>query len=103
MNEERYIAIIARLAVIESDISNMKEWKHHQNERLDKTNDKIDTKIDKIIDNERQLLETINDSDSTLDDKIDERFNRLQMWLLGTAATAGLGLLMFILENVLGK
>lgn len=110
MNDERQYELISRLVAMESEINNMKEWKQHQNERINKMNDQVDAKtqrleekIDKILSNERQLFETINDSGSTLDDKIDERFNKLQMWLLGTAATAGIGLLLFILENIVGK
>lgn len=106
-NERETYELMARIASIESEINNMKDWKDHHNERIDKIEDQLDLKtnkleekIDKIIDNERQLIETINNSDSTLDDKIDEKFNKLQTWLLGTAATFGIGLLMFILENI---
>lgn len=108
MNNER--GTFERLAALESEINNVKEWNSHQNERMNKIESqiesktsKLEVKIDKIIENEKKLLENINDSDSVLDEKIEERFNRLQMWLLGTAATAGLSLLIFIFENILTK
>ncbi|AEO93474.1 gp215 [Bacillus phage G] len=108
MSNER--EIVERIATLESSMENVKEWNHHQNERMNKIEDqievkteKLENKIDKIIENEKKLLENINDSGSVLDDKIDERFNKLQMWLLGTAATAGLSLLIFIFENLINK
>ena len=99
-----------RIAALESEMNNIKDWNNHQNERMDKIESqieaktsKLEEKIDKIIENEKKLLENINDSGSVLDEKIDERFNKLQMWLLGTAATVGISLLIFIFENILSK
>lgn len=108
--QETSYELIARLAAIESEITNIKKWNDHQNERMNKIEEQLDTKaqrlnekIDKILDNEKKLLETINNADSSLDDKIDARFNQLQMWLLATAATTAIGLLMYILESIVNK
>lgn len=78
---------------VDSQIERIEEKMDTQSERLEK-------KIDKIIDTERTLLETINSSDSSLEDKMDEKFQKLQMWMLGSAVTFGVGLLMFILNNI---
>lgn len=108
MDERQRYELLTKVVAVETKIESIERWQEQQDERINRVEsqliekiEKLENKIDKIIDNERQLLENINSTDASLDDKIDERFNKIQMWLLGTATTIGIGLLTYILENII--
>ncbi|MNJ90264.1 hypothetical protein D3C87_78590 [compost metagenome] len=108
MEEREKYELLTRMATIETKAEATERWQEQQDERIDKVEDqlvdkiqRLEEKFDKIIDNERQLLETINNTDASLDGKIDERFNKIQMWLLGTATTFAITLLTYVLEHVI--
>ncbi|MDF2533904.1 MAG: hypothetical protein K0R18_61 [Bacillales bacterium] len=108
MGENERYELMAKVAALEAKVSSIERWQEQQDERINKNEEqliakvqKLEDKIDKIIDNERQLLETINSTDASLDEKIDERFNKIQMWLLGTATTLAISLLTYVLEHII--
>jgi predicted nucleic acid-binding Zn-ribbon protein len=110
MDQDRQFEIMTKLATLESDMENMERWQERQEERLDRLDEQIDTKttrleekIDKIIENERQLLETFNATDNSLEQRLDSKYNKLLYWIIGALGTGGLGFLMYILQTFVSK